>query len=83
MNIAEGKEDYDVVAKTCGCKNTKRKVTYSFIDSYYAICRDSEHIIFSEIQACQRLLKYASDENGITVLQKEIRELKLVLGFLQ
>ena len=33
MNIAHGEEDYDIVAKTCGYKNTKRKVTYSFVDS--------------------------------------------------
>lgn len=83
MNIANGEKDYDMVAKTCGCKNAKRKVTYLFIDSYHAICRDRKDIIFSEIQACERLLKYASDENDITVLQKEIGELKLALDLLQ
>jgi hypothetical protein len=29
--------DYDIVAKTCGCQDIKRKVTYSFIDSYHSL----------------------------------------------
>ena len=35
MNIAHVEEDYDMVAKTCGCKNKKKKETYSFVDSYH------------------------------------------------
>ena len=31
MNIAHAEEDYDIVAKTCGCKDKTRKVTYSFV----------------------------------------------------
>jgi hypothetical protein len=28
MNIAHLEVDYDLVAKTCGCKGTKKKVTF-------------------------------------------------------
>ena len=83
MNIACTEADYDIVAKTCGCKDKNRKVTYSFVDSYHSLCRDKKDIILSEIQACERLLKYAIDENDKTTLEKEIAELKLALDMLQ
>ena len=82
MNIAHTEEDYDIVAKTCGCKDMKRKVTYSFVDSYHSLCRDKNDIILSEVQACERLLKYTGDENDMVVLEKEIGELKLALDLL-
>jgi hypothetical protein len=71
-----------MVAKTCGCKNTKRKVTYSFVDSYYSLCRDKKDIILSEIQACEILLKYPRDENDMITVENEIAELKLALDLL-
>ena len=82
MNIAHTEEDYDIVAKTCGCKDTERKVTYSFVDSYHSLCRDKNDIILSEVQACERLLKYTRDDNDTVVLEKEIGELKLALDLL-
>ena len=83
MNIAQGEQDYDIVAKTCGCKNTKRKVTYTFVDSYHSLCRDKKDIILSEIQACEILLRYPRDENDTITVEKEILELKLALDLLQ
>jgi hypothetical protein len=83
MNIAHAEADYDIVAKTCGCEDKKRKVTYTFVDSYHSLCRDKKDIILSEIQACERLLKYTRDENDKIVLEKEIAELKLALDMLQ
>jgi hypothetical protein len=83
VNIACTEADYDIVAKTCGCKDKNRKVTYSFVDSYHSLCRDKKDIILSEIQACERLLKYVIDENDKTILEKEIEELKLALDMLQ
>ncbi|MDQ5870271.1 MAG: hypothetical protein M3530_11175 [Thermoproteota archaeon] len=50
MNIARTEVDYDKVAKTCGCKDKTRKVTYSFVDSYHSLCRDKKDIIMSEIK---------------------------------
>ena len=37
----------------------------------------------SEIQACQRLLKYTRDENDKIILENEIAELKLALDLLE
>jgi hypothetical protein len=83
VNIAQTEADYDMVAKTCGCKDTKRKVTYSFVDSYHSLCSDKKDIILSEIQACERLLKYTRDENDKITVEKEVAELKLTLDLLQ
>jgi hypothetical protein len=82
VNIAQTEVDYEMVAKTCGCKDTKRSVTYSFIDSYHSLCRDKKDIILSEIQACERLLKYTRDENDKITLENEILELKLALDLM-
>ena len=60
----------------------QRKVTYSFIDSYHSLCRDKKDIIFSEIQACEILLKYPRDENDTITVENEIAELKLALDLL-
>jgi len=49
VNIAHAEEDYDIEAKTCGCKDKTRKVTYSFVDSYHSLCRDKKDILISEI----------------------------------
>ena len=72
-----------IVAKTCGCKDKTRKVTYSFVDSYHSLCRDKKDILISEIQACERLLKYTREENDKIILENEIAELKLALDLLQ
>ena len=83
MNIAYTETDYDMVAKTCGCKDRNRKVTYSFIDSFHSLCRDKKDIMLSEMQACERLLKYTRDENEKITVEKEVAELKLALDLLQ
>lgn len=83
MNIAQTEADVDIIAKTCGCKDKKRKVTYSFVDSYHSLCLDKKDIILSEIQACERLLNYTRDENDRVAVEKEIAELKLTLDLIQ
>jgi hypothetical protein len=72
-----------MIAKTCGCKDTKRKVTYTFDDSYHSLCKDKKDIILSEIQACEILLRYPRDEYDTITVEKEILELKLALDLLQ
>ena len=83
MNIVHTEEDFDIIAKTCGCKDRKRKVTYSFVDSYYSLCKDKKDIILSEVQACEILLKYPRDENDTITVENEITELRLALDLLQ
>jgi len=83
MNIAQTESDIDIIAKTCGCKDMKKKITYSFVDSYHSLCKDKKDIILSEIQACERLLKYTTDEFDKAIVEKEIAELKLTLDLIQ
>jgi len=83
VNIVYAEEEYDIVAKTCGCKDKTRKVTYSFVDSYHSLCRDKKDILILEIQACERSLKYTREENDKIILENEIAELKLALDLLQ
>ena len=58
---------------------SKRKVIYSFVDSYHSLCRDKNDIIVSEIQACEILLKYPRGENDTITVENEIAELKLAI----
>ena len=63
MNISETEVPIKIVAKTCGCREKNRRtVTYRFIDSYHSLCLDKKDLIFAELEACERLLKYAVDE---------------------
>lgn len=85
MNIAEPEIPQEIIAKTCGCnndKNNSRKVTYSFVESYHSLCRDKKDIIIFEIQACERLKKYTSDDIDKRVIATEIDELKMALDLL-
>lgn len=57
-------------------------MAYSFIDSYHSLCIDKKDIILAEIDACERLLKYTSDQTNKDVITEEIAELKMTLDFL-
>ncbi len=75
------------MAKTCGCVDKKRKVTYSLIDSYHSLCHDKKDLILGQIEACQRLAKYTAkygrDEVDGQATENEIDELKMVLDLIQ
>jgi hypothetical protein len=75
------------MAKTCGCENKKRKVTYSIIDSYHSLCHDKKDLILGQIEACQRLVKYTTqngrDETDKQAIENEIDELKMILDLIQ
>lgn len=86
MNISEAESPYNIMAKTCGCENKKRKVTYSIIDSYHSLCHDKKDLILGQIEACQRLVKYTAhgrDETDKQAIENEIDELKMVLDLIQ
>jgi hypothetical protein len=85
MNIFYAESPLTIIAKTCGCKGTDtKKVTYTFIDSYHNLCLDKKDIILAEIEASERLLKYISDKDDENrkLVEKEIAELKMTLGFM-
>jgi hypothetical protein len=87
VNISEAESPYGIMAKTCGCNDMMRKVTYSFIESYHSLCHDKKDIILGQIEACERLLKYtaeyAVDEIERKVVKSEIDELKMALDLMQ
>ncbi len=58
MNIAQTEEDHDIVAKTCGCKDSKRKVTDSFVDSYHSLCRDRNKEHASKLWKAVTIVEY-------------------------
>lgn len=83
MNIGESEIILSVIAKTAGCAvRNKRKITYALVDSYHSLCLDKKDIISSELMACEKLLKYTTEENDRRIIEKEITELKMALDLL-
>ena len=79
MNIAESEQPVRVIAKTCGCEDGRKKVTYSFVDAYHDLCVDKKDIISSELEACENLLKHTTDKADRKSVEIEIAELKMAL----
>lgn len=69
MNIIESEIPYLVEARTCGCKERGRSVSYHFIESSHSLCLEKGELMLAQIQACERLLKYAKDEEDISKLR--------------
>jgi len=82
MNITYMEEPSKIVAKICGCKEKERKVRYSFINESHGLCIDKKDIIFAELEACERLLKYTLDKAEGETVKKEIAELKIALDLM-
>ena len=43
------------------------------------LCIDKKDIIYAELQACERLLKYTAEKADEQTIKKEIAELKMVV----
>ena len=82
MNIITEEYDSPVMAKTCGCKSNRRKVTYSFLSESHALCLYKKDLINAQLEACNKLMKYAGDEDDRTAVEKEINELKMALDLM-
>ncbi len=83
MNIAESEQQANIVAKTSGSNEKgKKKITYSFIDTYHGLCIDKKDIISSELEACEILLKRTTDESDRRAIESEITELKMALDLI-
>jgi hypothetical protein len=82
MNITYTETPLSIIAKTCGCNKRSRRVTYAFLDSYHSLCLDKKDIIYSEIEACQILLKYTKDKIDKKVIETEISSLKMALDLM-
>ncbi|MGD9673738.1 MAG: hypothetical protein AB7U98_09700 [Candidatus Nitrosocosmicus sp.] len=83
MNIIESETPFLVEARTCGCKERGRTVSYHFIESSHSLCLEKGELLLAQIQACERLLKYAKDNEEIDVLKHEISKLRLALDLVR
>jgi hypothetical protein len=83
MNIIESETPYLVEAKTCGCKERGRSVSYHFIESSHSLCLEKSELMLAQIQACERLLKYTKEEEEINILKEEISKLRLALDLVR
>ena len=82
MNIFSQESQDLVTAKTCGSKADEKKTRYAFSKSFHSLCLDKKGIIEAEIQACDRLSKYAKNDSEKLVADKEIAELRMALDLL-
>jgi hypothetical protein len=83
MNIIESETPFLVEARTCGCKERGKSVSYHFIESAHSLCLGKGELMLAQIQACERLLKYAKEDEEITTLKDEITKLKLALDLIR
>ena len=82
MNIVYPEEN-PITARTCGYREKNRqKVTYAFSQEFHSLCMDKKYIIQAEIEACERLLKYAINDSERAIIEKEIAELKAALDLM-
>ena len=83
MNIDFPEASSLVIAKLCGCKESRRKVAYSLINETHGLCLDKKDIIIGELKACEKLQRYTPYENdNRIVLEHEIKELKMALDLM-
>ena len=81
MNIVESEIPFMVEAKSCGSDN-KKNISYHFIESTHNLCVDKRELVLAQLQACEKLLKYARDGLELSTIKKEIADLKLALDIL-
>jgi hypothetical protein len=74
MNIAESEVPCKIAAKMCGFNEATKKIMYLFTDSYHNLCMDKSELLLSELTACERLLKYTTNEVDKEFLKKEISQ---------
>ena len=79
MNIIENEIPYLVEARTCGCNERGKSVSYHFIESSHALCMNKFELISGQIQACERLLKIAK-EDGEIIREQVHFNIEAVLG---
>lgn len=83
MNIHFPEASSLVIAKLCGCKESRRKVAYSLISETHGLCLDKKDLIISQLEACDKLQRYTPYENdNRIVLEREVRELKMALDLM-
>jgi hypothetical protein len=61
---------------------TEEKISYAFSQGCHYLCLDKKDIVSAQLEACERLLKYACDQNDRGALDQEIKELKMALDLM-
>ena len=82
MNISTQTDNPLLAAKLCSTARNKR-VTYAFMDNSDVVFLDKKDILLNQLLACERLLKYASEQNDRLTILEEVEELKSALDLLQ
>lgn len=82
MNLSIGADMSILTAKLCSTL-ASRKVAYAFSDNSDILFLDKKDIILNQIHACEKLLKYATDEMDRMTIEKEVEELKSALDLIQ
>jgi hypothetical protein len=70
------------MAKTCGCKSNRRKVTYSILNESHGLCLDRKDLVMAQLDACNRLKRHATGEIDRKTVENEIFELKMTLDLM-
>lgn len=79
MNITATEISTLVIAKICGCKESNKKIIYSFVDQYHSLCLDKRDILASQLEACKNLLVATPDNEDKQIIENEISELNTYL----
>ena len=82
MNVTDCETLIQIDAKIWGSEKS-RKIAYSIMDFYHSIYINKKDIILAQIQACELLCKYTTDEFDKNVLKKETLDLKLILDLIE
>ena len=83
MNIIENEIPYLVEAKTSGCKERGKRVSYYFLEPSHSLCLEKSELVLAQIQACERLSRYSKEEEESDVLKEEIAKLRLALDLIR
>jgi hypothetical protein len=77
MNNFVYSEENSVTAKTCGSKEKNRqKITHIFSEEFHCLFMDKKYLFQAEIEACERLFKYVTNDCERAPIEKEIAVLK-------
>ena len=68
-----------MIAKTCKSNTSSGKVIYTVENPESIIYLGKKDILFNQLNACEKLIDYAKDNNDLELIQTEINELKLML----
>ena len=82
MNLSTQANAPIVIAKLCSGL-ASRKIVYAFSDNSDFLFLDKKDIILDQIQACEKLLKYAENDVEKMEVEKEIDELKAAIDLLR